>query len=81
MNADQFVMWLHGYFEIENPGKLDEHQTRAIKEKLEGLFTKVTPNRNPYEFGDPRNGGYYAKAVLDDSFDQYNTWTSETIIC
>lgn len=46
-NADQFVMWLHGYLEIENPQWIDEFQTKLIKEKLEGLFVKVTPDRTP----------------------------------
>ena len=45
MNAEQFAMWLHGFFEISGADDLDTHQTAIVKDHLALLFDKVTPDR------------------------------------
>lgn len=45
MTSDQFTYWLQGYFEIENPKELNETQVQIIKDHLQLVFKKVTPQR------------------------------------
>ncbi len=44
MTPVDFCYWLQGYFEIENPKELDEKQTQIVKDHLELVFTKITPD-------------------------------------
>lgn len=46
MTPEQFTYWLQGFFEISNPEKLDEKQTQIIKDHLDLVFDKQTPDRN-----------------------------------
>lgn len=47
MTTEQFAYWLKGFFEIENPkGSLDERKVQIIKDHLNLVFHKVTPNRD-----------------------------------
>ena len=46
MTSEAFTYWLKGFFELENPKKLNEKQTLIIKDHLDLVFDKVTPNRN-----------------------------------
>jgi hypothetical protein len=45
MTPEQFTYWLQGFMEISNPIKLDEKQTQIIKDHLELVFDKQTPDR------------------------------------
>ena len=45
MTSEQFVYWLQGLMEIENPHTLNEIQTQIIKDHLKLVFDKVTPDR------------------------------------
>lgn len=45
MTEKDFVMWLHGYLEIENPETIDKRQLQIIKDHLNTFFKKVTPDR------------------------------------
>lgn len=45
MEAKDFVYWLQGYFEIEDPKTLSEKQVQIIKDHLDLVFMKVTPLR------------------------------------
>lgn len=45
MTHEQFVMWLHGYFEISNPKTIGEKETQIIKDHLDLFFKKETPDR------------------------------------
>ena len=47
MTPEQFVYWLNGYLEMENPKTLGLKQTKMIKDHLNIVFNKVTPKRNP----------------------------------
>jgi hypothetical protein len=46
MTPDQFCYWLQGMFEITNTKQLSETQTKIIKEHLQLVFTKVTPDHD-----------------------------------
>lgn len=46
MTEKEFVIWLHGYLEIENPKSINEKQTQVIKDHLDTFFKKVTPDRS-----------------------------------
>lgn len=46
MDKEQFIMWLHGYFEIANPKTIGEKETQIIRDHLETFFKKVTPTRH-----------------------------------
>lgn len=43
MNAEQFVYWLNGFFELSDRNKLDSKQVQIIKDHLKLVFEKVTP--------------------------------------
>jgi hypothetical protein len=45
MDALQFCYWLQGYFEITYIPDLTREQVEVIKDHLELVFNKVTPNR------------------------------------
>jgi hypothetical protein len=48
MTGDQFVFWLQGYLELSQhlngPKDLNERQVEEIKNHLNLVLTKVTPN-------------------------------------
>ena len=46
MTKDEFILWLHGFFEISNAKTLNEEQTALIRGEVEKFFHKVTPDRN-----------------------------------
>lgn len=41
----QFVYWLQGFIEIENPKIINEHQLQVIKDHIALVLTKVMPDR------------------------------------
>lgn len=45
MTTDQFAYWLQGYFEISGSSSLSDTQVQIIKDHLDLVFKKVTPNR------------------------------------
>ena len=47
MTKDEFILWLHGFFEISNAKTLNEEQTALIRGEVEKFFHKVTPVRIP----------------------------------
>lgn len=48
MTPESFAMWLQGYFELTDSNSLTEKQIRIIKDHLELVFKKITPNRQDY---------------------------------
>jgi len=46
MKSEQFIYWLQGFMEMENPKTLNLKQTKMIKDHLALVFNKKTPNRN-----------------------------------
>ena len=57
MTPEQFVYWLQGFMEVANPTTLDETQTQQIKDHLNLVFDKQTPDRNSvtYPGWNPQN--------------------------
>jgi len=49
MTHEQFVVWLHGFFEISDAKTLNEKQTQVIKDHLDLFFDKQTPDRTVEE--------------------------------
>lgn len=76
MNSENFAYWLKGYFEISDSKKLDEKQVQIIKDHLNVVFDKITPNRNQEVDG---------KSLLFDSTTTArgysNNTTSSTLLC
>ena len=50
MTPEQFVYWLQGFMEVANPTTLDETQTQQIKDHLNLVFDKQTPDRNSVSY-------------------------------
>lgn len=46
MTPENFCYWLHGYIELENPGKISAEKTQVIKDHLNLVFKKETPVRS-----------------------------------
>ena len=46
MTEKDFILWLHGFFEISNAKTLDENQVTIIKNHLKLFFDKKTPDRS-----------------------------------
>lgn len=53
MNSENFCYWLKGFFELENPKNLNEQQVEMIKDHLNLVFKKITPERT-ISFLDPK---------------------------
>jgi len=51
MKPEEFVYWLQGFMEMENPKTLNLRQTKIIKDHLKLVFDKKTPNRDGYANG------------------------------
>jgi hypothetical protein len=45
MDAVSFAYWLKGFFEISDAKTVDEKQVQIIKDHLNLVFNKVTPDR------------------------------------
>lgn len=45
MDSQNFCYWLKGFFEISSSNELTEKQTQIIRDHLDLVFNKVTPNR------------------------------------
>jgi GH43 family beta-xylosidase len=46
MTPEQFIFWLNGYLEIENPKEINEKQVQIIKDHIALVLKKETPNRH-----------------------------------
>jgi len=44
MTSEQFTYWLQGFFELTDSNKLSEKQVQMIKDHLQLVFTKITPD-------------------------------------
>ena len=49
MTTEQFVYWLQGFMEIEDPDRIGPKETQIIKDHLALVFKKETPNRTDGE--------------------------------
>lgn len=46
MEAEAFCYWLQGFFELQHPFQLSNKQVTIIKDHLDLVFQKVTPDRS-----------------------------------
>ena len=47
MTEREFLFWLKGFIEIGNSKTINETQVEIIKDHLDLVFNKITPNRWP----------------------------------
>jgi hypothetical protein len=53
MNSEQFIYWLKGFMELQNPETMDKEQVTLVKDQLEMVNSDVnlvTPIPNPNMF-------------------------------
>lgn len=50
MTSQDFAFWLHGFFEISDSNSLTEKQVQIIKDHLNLVFNKVTPDYSKEDF-------------------------------
>jgi len=71
MGPKEFTYWLQGFFEIQNPEKLNKEHTQIIKDHLKLVFDKKTPDRNPEkvrsDWDDAKDDFDELFALTDDS--------------
>ena len=92
MTAEQFVYWLQGFMEINDPDTISKSETRVIKDHLALVFDKQTPTRvgtgygvpnkteivtNPFEKGYPTTNPYTVTCTGIDP----NSTATRNIIC
>ena len=60
MTAEQFVYWLQGYFELSDDTDRLSRREHIIRDHLQEVFTKKTPDRNttPLTITEPRQIPY-----------------------
>jgi hypothetical protein len=51
MSPEQFTYWLRGFFEISDTNNLSEKQVQIIRDHLNLVFNKVTPDRKDDNMG------------------------------
>lgn len=49
MSPESFTYWLQGYFEISDSNTLSPQQVQIIRDHLDLVFEKVTPDRKGYD--------------------------------
>ena len=45
MTEREFIYWLQGFLELEDPKAISERQVEIIKDHIKLVLTKVTPDR------------------------------------
>ena len=80
MNSTEFTYWLQGFFEISDAKKLDEKQVQVIKDHLNLVFNKVTPNRDGLQMGSTLQGESKVNLFVDNPsiFEGDNKYCSTT---
>ena len=77
MNAQEFCYFLQGVFEIADLKSLDETQTQIVKDHLQLVFNKITPDRRHIsiedQIGIPKDGktSYCCKRNITQEADGY----------
>ena len=92
MTTEQFVYWLQGFMEINDPDRIGPKETQIIKDHLALVFKKETPTRigtgygvpnkteivtNPYEKGYPTTNPYTVTCTGMD----LNSTATGRVIC
>ena len=92
MTQEQFIYWLQGFMEINDPDRIGPKETQIIKDHLALVFKKETPTRvgtgygvpnkteivtNPYEKGYPTTNPYTVTCTGTD----LNSTATGRVIC
>lgn len=64
MDSLSFCYWLQGTFELGKLKSLDEEQTRILKDHLQLVFSKVTPDYSNIKYCNP--GQIYTEYAKGD---------------
>jgi len=84
MTPEQFVYWLQGFNEIRDKEAvgLSEYQWEVVREHLQTVFHKVTPERDRIKLPDIVPNPYppIPPALPYDTGTQPH-WTNPTVIC
>ena len=71
MTPLELLIWLHGYLEISDPKTIGEKETQIIKDHLNQMFEKQTPDRNEEEKTDLKEDLCEAEEeIQEDKVDQ-----------
>jgi len=65
MTPENFVYWLRGFLEIQEPDHISEKQIQIINDHLDLVFRTVTPDRTTKVYGLSGLKGY---ELLDTKF-------------
>lgn len=68
MTPETFTYWLKGYFEISDSNCLSDNQVQIIRDHLDLVFAKVTPERNDSEPD-------FSHLLINNPFRKINTET------
>jgi len=74
MAQETFIVWLKGYVDLAAPTEVNEREWQIIKDHLQLVFTKVTPN---YEDEDDEHFPEVSKNIKD----ALEQWQSTDMIC
>ena len=77
MTAEQFVYWLQGFMEINDPDTISKSETRVIKDHLALVFDKQTPTRVGTGYGVPNK----TEIVTNPYVKGYPTVNPYTVTC
>ena len=60
MTAQEFVWFLHGYLQIENPHKIEPLQTAKIKQYMNSMFSEAPLKQDKENPHDDKKKNLYA---------------------
>mgnify|MGYP003390420498 CR=1 FL=1 len=72
MTPEQFTYWLQGFLEIQNPSTLDERQITIVKDHLQLVFKKETPDRDLKKKLNPIDSDKDQQSIVNP-LDDWNT--------
>lgn len=67
MSPEQYTYWLKGYFEISDSNNLSPRKVQIIRDHLDLVFNKVTPDRSGYELLDTKFTGVSSNWLCGNS--------------
>ena len=77
MTTEQFVYWLQGFMEINDPDRIGPKETQIIKDHLSLVFKKETPVRVGTGYGVPNK-----TEIVTTPFEKgYPTVNPYTVTC
>lgn len=68
MSPENFVYWLQGYLEIQDPSKITKYKVQIIQDHIDLVLTKVTPDRKEKPKEDFSVSDYFYSTYSHDTF-------------